>query len=427
MSASVVNSCNATTQVVLYYSLYSQLAKEWEELHSMFQASALPRNAPLKRSTTLPGDKGTPMADSLSDEQRPRAASSGEHGIAEEPAKPPHSNYVNLPMARPYVNLPTHTPTSPPGVYENWKPASPAHKPHVPILPTSPIPPPTILKRTVKSPDHRPSSPPLSPPLLSQGNASDREERIDTGRISVDDTDKQAVNKEKPVPRPRRNYSSSATSSTSSAGDKRADTPDPSDKRADTPDPSNKRADTPDPSDKRADTPDPSDKRTDTPDTSSPELSTPPVEPLQAVSCSQAHSDTRVKPSGEVILVKRSVPGVALVTRQGPSKSFSQTSEFPKVSLKPSRTLPRGAAPPPAVSHGAADDGSELMRKLTQRRHKIDQDLAKKPPAVSAASSNGVVSEGVANYRIHLDNPSTDQNLTKYGIIEDKAGGSFIV
>ena len=362
----------------------------------MFQASALPRQNTLKRSTTVPDDMGAPMIDGLSDDLRPRAASSGDHAI-EEPVtpKPPHSNYVNLPpvMSRPYVNLSTHSSTTSPGVYENWQPTSPAHKtPQVPILPTSPIPPPTILKRTVKSPEHQVTSPPehqvtSPPPSLSQGSEDHN---------AVDETPVAASNKDKPVPLPRRNLSCSTSSTSSAGGDKRADTPDGS----------------------RGNTPEPETLQ---------------VEQQQATSLMQADSsssisnsmqassliasDATIKPSEEV---KPSIPAVAMVTKPGPSKSFSQTSEFPKVSLKPTtRTLPRGAAPA-----RPGDDGSELMRKLTQRRHKIDRDLAKKMPASNGetAASDG---SAVASYRIHLDNP--EQNLTKYGIIEDEAGGSYIV
>lgn len=368
-----------------------------------------------------------------------------------------------------YANLPSHSQrlatVAAPTIdnhYENWKPPkghSPSHKSlkdHTPpthdLPPTdSPVPPPLILRRQetdgdketqqdvpdpisptvpsmsysqvnigspfeqpdksegMQSPDNRSSGEQVNPPDLKPTNSNEPncESRTQSPDASsperklsspVEDSPRR---KKKPIPLPRHSISESGKKSpqlTDSLLDSFADS-DEVDRLSGSKSP-------------------PSSLNSVT------EKSTRPVE-------SMPHQPLTKRPS--LMACSQVEPKAAL------SKSLSQP---PTIKTKPGiiRTLPKTSVRP---EHGSSNSPTELMRKLTQRRLQLEKQIEdpknsnsnnnwmeqhESPAASTRESSCSNQSECIVSYHTSWrEEDESDNTLAKYGIVEDKSGGSFIV
>lgn len=100
--------------------------------------------------------------------------------------------------------------------------------------------------------------------------------------------------------------------------------------------------------------------------------------------------------------------------RKPHSKSVSKPSDNPPPKLTPSRTLPRN---PPKEDDSS---GSELFKKLNERRQKLERQLSG-DVSNDDTDRDSTSSEGVLRWT----NDSKDLELTKFGIIEE--GSTFVV
>ena len=113
-----------------------------------------------------------------------------------------------------------------------------------------------------------------------------------------------------------------------------------------------------------------------------------------------------------------------------PSKSFTQKSETPVPKPTLNRTLPRGIKPP--NSKNSDDNGSELFKKLQERRQRLDRQLSNDTLPLETSSLTGTdnhssaTSTGEEALRSNKNtNEKDSNNLAKFGIIEE--GGTFEV
>ena len=133
----------------------------------------------------------------------------------------------------------------------------------------------------------------------------------------------------------------------------------------------------------------------------------------------------------------------------------SKDGRIPSESSKPPKFQSRSVSVKQTCSGGGGVNESELMRKLSVRRQKIDQQIAQNKPDSTSTTSVGtplcVVAESpsernstsssqselVVSYSSKDSPDSTESsavlrkpeegNLAKFGIIEDTAGGSYVI
>lgn len=116
--------------------------------------------------------------------------------------------------------------------------------------------------------------------------------------------------------------------------------------------------------------------------------------------------------------------------KPGPSKSFIQKPESPVPKATRNRTLPQGIKPP--NSKDSDDNGSELLKKLQERRQRLDRQLSNDaiPLETSSLTStdnhSSTTSTGEEVLRSNKNSNEKDSNnLAMFGIIEE--GGTFEV
>ena len=121
---------------------------------------------------------------------------------------------------------------------------------------------------------------------------------------------------------------------------------------------------------------------------------------------------------------------ISPLRKPGPSKSFTQKSETPVPKATSTRTLPRGIKPP--NNKDSDDNGSELFKKLQERRQRLDRQLSNDTLPLETSSLTGTdnhssaTSTGEEALRSNKNSNEKDSNnLAKFGIIEE--GGTFEV
>ena len=104
--------------------------------------------------------------------------------------------------------------------------------------------------------------------------------------------------------------------------------------------------------------------------------------------------------------------------RTGPSKSFSTQQDPVSRTLLPARTLPKGYKKP--STHTANDGKTELLQKLEHQRKRLDRQMSGE-----SVQRTGLTKSLPVNKTVLKDEDK--DSLSKFGIEEDKDGGSFIV
>lgn len=115
-----------------------------------------------------------------------------------------------------------------------------------------------------------------------------------------------------------------------------------------------------------------------------------------------------------------------LARKPGPSKSFSQLegkmsptfTSPPHSSIRVTKTLPRKPQ--------ENESGAELLKKLQERRQKLEKQLSGEIPPVATDDNRDSTSSGEGVLRWTGSNKEMEStNLSKFGIIEE--GGSYVV